>query len=343
MSVKVSVIVPVYNAEPFLEACLESLAAQTLRECEWIFVDDGSTDGSGALLDRLQATDPRMRVVHQPNQGVSMARNKGLSLAAGEYIGFVDADDTVAPDLFERLYAAATEHGCDAVASNFVSEMGPHRVETRYPFPSGVPLNRAFIVDEVLPYFLKSDDFNTVCTKLFRAETIRAGGIEFPKNVALGEDGLFNMEFFSRARSLLYLDCSGYLYKERAGSATRNLKEKDYFGRAFEVYASDPPEAYKRFVSEAERRRLKAIRLIHTVLSLVHVYFAPSGDMGAWERYRQVRRAIRHPAVRESLPSYREERYAGLGAYQRLMFSLLGFRSAAGLYALALYSRIRNK
>lgn len=343
MRVKVSIIVPVYNSEPFLTACIDSLLAQTLSACEFIFINDGSSDGSGTLLDRLQHSDPRIKVIHQSNQGVSMARNAGLAVAKGEYIGFVDSDDTAAPDLFEKLYQAATAHHCDVVVSNFISEMGEHRVETRYPFPAGIALEREYVAAAVLPYFLKSDDLNTVCTKLYRTEIIEADAIRFPKRVALGEDGVFNMEVFCRARSMVYLDYAGYLYKERAGSATRSIGDKDYFRRAIEVFESEPPEAYKQLMNEADMRSLKAIRLVHTMLSLIHIYFAPSKDMGILRRYRYVRNAVRHAAVRDSLPSYCKAEYASLGGYQRLMVKLLRRRSVSGLYALAWYSRMRNQ
>ena len=96
---KVSVIVPVYNCEDYIARCIQSLLAQTLREIEIIAIDDGSTDKPGAILDRYAEKDQRLRVFHQKNGGVSAARNKGLQYAQGTYIGFVDGDDYVEPDM----------------------------------------------------------------------------------------------------------------------------------------------------------------------------------------------------------------------------------------------------
>ena len=102
----VSVIIPVYNADKFLERCVNSLLSQTLASCEFIFVNDGSTDASLSILQQFQQKDPRIRLVNQENKGVSDARNAGLKIANGDYIGFVDADDFIEKDYFEKLYSA---------------------------------------------------------------------------------------------------------------------------------------------------------------------------------------------------------------------------------------------
>lgn len=115
----VSVIVPVYNVECYLEECLSSLLAQTYRNIEIILVDDGSTDGSGALCDSLAHTDSRIRVLHKQNGGLSDARNRGLREASGEWISFVDSDDWVSPVFIEALLRAALETGCEISAIPF--------------------------------------------------------------------------------------------------------------------------------------------------------------------------------------------------------------------------------
>ena len=104
-----SIIVPVYNVAPYLAACLESVLAQTFTDWECLCVDDGSADGSGDILESYAARDSRIKVFHQPNGGVSAARNRALAVAAGTWIGFLDADDTVAADWFERMMRAARE------------------------------------------------------------------------------------------------------------------------------------------------------------------------------------------------------------------------------------------
>ena len=111
---EISVIVPVYRARDFLQKCTDSILAQTFSDLELLLIDDGSPDDSGALCDRIAQTDPRVRVFHQENGGVSAARNLGLAQAAGTWLAFADADDWLPPDALQRMHEALTQAGADA-------------------------------------------------------------------------------------------------------------------------------------------------------------------------------------------------------------------------------------
>lgn len=113
--VKLSIIIPVYNVRQWLEETVNSVLNQTVRDFELILIDDGSTDGSGELCDSLAQTDDRVRVIHQENAGVSAARNAGLDAAEGEFIGWVDSDDLIEADMFQRLILLAESHNADIV------------------------------------------------------------------------------------------------------------------------------------------------------------------------------------------------------------------------------------
>lgn len=121
----ISVIVPIYNMESLLPRCLDSLAAQTLRDLEIICVDDGSTDGSGGIVRKYASGDSRFRLITQENSGRAEARNAGIRAAAAPYLGFADPDDYVEPDMYERLYRLAEESG------------GGHGPMFLFPLPSG--------------------------------------------------------------------------------------------------------------------------------------------------------------------------------------------------------------
>ncbi len=112
---KVSIIIPVYNAETHLEKCVLSVMAQTLREFELLLIDDGSTDETPVLCDQYARQDSRVVVIHQPNSGVSAARNQGIAHAKGDYIGFVDADDWIEPGMYARLLSQGEATGSDIV------------------------------------------------------------------------------------------------------------------------------------------------------------------------------------------------------------------------------------
>ena len=122
----VSVIIPVYNSEKYTEKCIRSLLGQTYRNLELLIIDDGSTDQSGAILDRLAGEDTRIRLIHQKNAGVAAARNRGIDLATGTYLTFVDGDDYVAPDYIQCLVDCARKNEAELVICGlqFVKEDG---------------------------------------------------------------------------------------------------------------------------------------------------------------------------------------------------------------------------
>lgn len=110
---KISVIVPVYNVAPYLKKCVDSIINQTFTDIEIILVDDGSTDESGTICDQYAQKDSRVKVIHKPNGGLSDARNSGLEVCSGEYIGFVDSDDWISPDMYETLIHFAVKEDLD--------------------------------------------------------------------------------------------------------------------------------------------------------------------------------------------------------------------------------------
>lgn len=126
MSDKISIIVPVYNVEKYLPRCIDSILAQTYKNIEVILVDDGSPDKCGAICDEYAKKDKCIKVIHKKNGGLSDARNAGINAAMGEYIGFVDSDDYIVPDMYEKLYNAIVKTNSDIAISNFlyVDEMG---------------------------------------------------------------------------------------------------------------------------------------------------------------------------------------------------------------------------
>ncbi|MFP3123365.1 glycosyltransferase [Ectobacillus funiculus] len=343
MSRKVSVIIPVYNAERYITQCIESLLSQTLLECEFIFVNDGSKDNSRQIIENYTKLDDRVKLINQKNQGVSIARNVGLLSAIGEYVGFVDADDYIERDMYEILYNSAKQSDCDIVVSNFESEIEGHTVITKYPFPVDTVLKRDYIEEEILPYFLKTDDLNTACNKIYRNKVIKENNVKFPDKVALGEDGMFNMRFFSNATIMKYIDYTGYHYREVVGSATRNISEKDYFSRALEVYNLELPEIYSGRTDKEKVRQLKSIKLLNSVISYIHIYFMPSKDVSFNKRYKYVKNMIGNKHIRESLPIYYSELYSALGRYEKCVIDLIKRKSTLGLYCVTVYSRFRNR
>lgn len=343
MSAKVSVIIPVYNAENYIPYCIESLLNQTLQQCEFIFINDGSKDSSQQIIEHYQKLDNRVKLINQENQGVSIARNTGLKVANGEYIGFVDADDYVEKDMYEMLYTSANQGDCDVIISNFRGDIGGHEVIIKYPFPTEIVLEKDYIEKEILPYFLMRDNLNTAVNKIYKNTLIKEKNIQFPEKVALGEDGIFNITFFSNATNMKYINYEGYHYREVAGSATRNISERDYFQRAVETYTMELPSLYTGKISKVRIDQLKSIKFINSVMSYIHIYFTPSKDVDFRKRYKYVKDMICSKYVREALPIYYSELYSTLGRYEQFILHLIKIKSTIGLYCVTTYSRLRNK
>ena len=223
--IPVSVIVPVYNAAAYLKECLESILASTLPDVEIIAVDDGSTDESPAILDRY-ASERGVKVLHRSNAGPAAARNAGLHAASGKYVGFVDSDDWIEPDMYEKMFRAAEEHDSDIVFCNIYRNESEKMPEY---LPSGVyraeDIRRAIYprliscVDErkgVLPLR------GSVWCRLFRRQLLQEHRIEFPDGIDNNEDGFFTLRATLAASTYVYLG-KEYLYHNRvhSGSLTR--------------------------------------------------------------------------------------------------------------------------
>lgn len=217
----VSVIVPVYNMEDYLERCLDSLVNQTLESLEIICVDDGSKDSSGAILDKYAAEYPSVTVIHSLNCGVSNARNTGLERASGRYVGFVDSDDYVSLDMFEKLYDAAEKNSVDIVqCSN--DRKGKRR---KSAFFCGE--------DEIVTAFIDGEITNSVCDKLYSRNVV--GDINFPQDLRFAEDFEFNARVLCRANYFFLLPDVLYHYTVREGSET-HLEINDSHICGFRVY-----------------------------------------------------------------------------------------------------------
>ena len=225
---KLSIITPVYNGASTLQHMVESVLRQTLADWELILVDDGSTDGSPALCDALAKQDDRIRVLHKPNGGVSSARNAGLALASGEYIGFIDCDDSIKPNLYSLLLEAAELEHCDLVMGGYekISEQGAEPV----PLPHSGVLEEGGIKEIIYSMafwngYLDGKPLTTlygsVWPNLYRADLIRAHGIVFPTQISIGEDLLFNLRYLSHVSRAAMVDRPLYEYNIANSSATR--------------------------------------------------------------------------------------------------------------------------
>ena len=212
----VSVIVPVYNVEKYLKRCVDSILAQSFADFELILVDDGSTDGSGLICDELAKTDNRITVQHNPNQGVSAARNNGIEAATGEWITFIDSDDYVLPDYLLSLYQGALESCADLVVTGIkhVFENAPDKVIVReWPAIVVQKENLDVLFEKEILQYQKGP-----VIKLFKKDIIKKNDLCFNERLSRGEDALFVYEYLLYSNIISVVPGANYIYNRRDGS-----------------------------------------------------------------------------------------------------------------------------
>ncbi len=218
----VSVIVPVYNVEDYLERCLDSLVSQSLEDMEIIVVDDGSGDNSPSIIDRYVSLYPNIIALHVPNGGVSKARNIGIEKATGRYIGFVDSDDYVSPLMFEKMLNAIEETDSDVVQC----------------MPSGEgedekPSSSITGKDEIITAYMDGVITNCVWDKLYLRALV--GDMRFPEDLRFAEDFEFNASVLSSSSKVSFIPDMLYYYTLRESSESHRGINPDHL-EGFRVY-----------------------------------------------------------------------------------------------------------
>ena len=209
-----SVIVPVYNVEDYLEACVASVIAQTCRDYELILVDDGSTDQSGAMCDRL-TQQYHCRVIHQENGGLGAARNTGIEAAQGDYLVFLDSDDFLAPDTLQGLSEEMDRVNADIYAFGFVTSDGSRDLAA---FVDDLPYHQPLTLAACPQLILAQPN---ACCKVVRRSLFLSSGVRFPSRVWY-EDIRTTPKLSALASSIVALPNTWYHYVQREGSITRN-------------------------------------------------------------------------------------------------------------------------
>lgn len=222
MSPLVSIIVPVYNVENYLRACLDSLINQSLQDVEFICIDDGSSDESPNILDEYAASDDRFVVIHKENGGVSAARNLGLERARGRYVLFVDSDDRISLCACERLVSIAEKENAQIVV--FGGKTFPVT-----PWADASFANRNIVYkDDSLQALLEEQGSNPLmCNKLYERSLIEEGHCRFDENLIIGEDNAFQFEVFPLAKNIAFTSERFYFYRMRKDSALSS-RAKDH-------------------------------------------------------------------------------------------------------------------
>ena len=304
----ISVIVPIYKVEAYLDRCVESIVSQTYKNLQIILVDDGSPDRCGAMCDAWAEKDSRITVIHKENGGLSDARNAGLAVATGEYISFIDSDDYIAPDFLQSLLTAMEDTGAEIAACGVAYVDEDDNVLRQRPVAPGAAIPKTETLRRLV---LEDGVYQTVWNMLYRRHVI--DGILFEKGKC-NEDDFWTYQIFDRITALALVDQPLYYYLQRTGSIMGagyspkrldGLEARHLRMTFLQKYPELAPLARQRLAGEclwhlqnvlrlpdkADRCqcRAKVLTLLRNTPGVSRQEFI--GGMGQWLRYRLLRTA----------------------------------------------------
>ncbi|MBP5615770.1 MAG: glycosyltransferase family 2 protein [Alphaproteobacteria bacterium] len=310
-SIKISVIMPVYNVEKYLERCLSSICHQTYQNIEIICIDDGSTDKSLEILKQFQDRDERIKIISQQNGGVSKARNKGLSEATGSYIYFMDSDDALHPQTFEICLHFALKHQAELVCFGFKPSDG-HLLETS---PVDISALKSYDTDNPLFRCLQSGPFRipfNVWTKFYAAELLK--NTRFVENIYF-EDAPHTIEMLLKHPKTVIIDANLYFYTKNLSSISHQKATL----KSLQDYRTGMLQMYTAALKSGSKKDLQYIR---------HVIF-PRYINNQYKYCRQASPERRHELYTyfaQSLKQYKKYKlidWTGCGLFKSLRYIYL--------------------
>lgn len=324
----VSIIVPVYKVEPYLQRCVDSLRNQTLQDIEIILVDDGSPDNCPQICDAFAEIDSRIRVIHKQNGGLSSARNAGLRVAQGQYIGFVDSDDMADPDMYRSMLEIAVREQVDFVMSDYlrIPESGEPYLKTlsirdgRY--------SKEDIRKDIFPQLIMGENVDygpllSVWHCLYRADFLRNNGITFDDEVRWSEDNLFSSIVGYCANSFYYMKGHGlYHYYQNPGTITTSYRRS-----AWEVYCTMNRRLHKVFdpVGDFDFSRQLKLHMIYYACNCI----GQAVSLPRKEAVSDIRKILNDP---ELTAAFRNFPLPDVPWKLKVQLRLMKYRMAAQLY-----------
>ena len=247
----ISVIIPVYNVEQYLRRCLDSVINQTYKNLEIILIDDGSTDNGGKICDEYALKDNRIKVIHKENGGVALARNAGLDIAKGEYIGFVDSDDYIAKDMYELLYNLLIENKVEVSCCNiFRLKNNEYVPDLTLQVEGVITFNEVLSIRQPLVVWNKLYDKNLI------------GNYRFD---GFAEDVKFNFEVLKNVKRIVYSKQAKYYWWNRPNSVTRQKTHSRYMLRLESI------QFYDKVIKYCKKNKLKKAILINKLKKFYHI------------------------------------------------------------------------
>lgn len=331
----VSVIVPVYGTEPYLERCVESIRNQTYDKLEIILVDDGSPDRCGEICDEFQKADSRIKVLHKENSGQGLARNAGLDLATGDYVVFIDSDDWISHTHIETLWQAAQENQADVVIGAYTSVSGdcerqcPVRVEeTVY---RGAEVTGRLLLPLIGPDVHVQSDVQVESSSsmsLYSMAVIREHGLRFiSEKLCIAEDMFFNIAFLRHASCAVVTNEFGYYYFDNQDSTSRHY-DPQRLPRTYQFYEVLKQAVQDCGLAHGVDHRIERTYLMKIRVAMRHIVLS---DLSRKEKLGQIRGVLENDITQNALHAYPLQTFAPA---IRLLAQLMRRKHVLGVYCL---------
>lgn len=336
---KISIVIPVYNVEMYLEECINSVTQQTYKNLEIILVDDGSTDNSGELCDKFQKSDSRIKAIHKKNEGLGLSRNVGLANVSGEYVTFLDSDDYLDLSTIENLFKKIQLYGVDVCKSGFKRVDNSHSITSVRKYSDEL-FEKDDAKFKMLPRMIgsapdKKDSFEmNVCGTLYKTSIITEHNIKFPSERELiSEDMIFNIDYMQYAKGACTTSFVGYYYRTNINSLTRSYK-KDRFDKSKYFYNFVKDKLIKLGYDYETIERLQRMFFIYLK---VCIFEEINSGFTLKSIINRIKEMCSDGLVRQIICEY-PVKY--LGAKQKIFIKLIYYKSAILLY---IYAKFLNK
>ena len=333
----ISIIVPIYNVEKYLERCMNSLLNQTIKDIEIIMVDDGSPDNCPQMCDEYAKKDNRVKVIHKQNAGLGLARNSGLEVATGEYVAFVDSDDYVDVSMYKKLYEMASERNTDAVFCGFRKEFSPNRFIECKECKDYIEYANNQIDDLILdfvaaPPHSKAEYVHdmSVWHSIYKRSIIEENKIKFiSEREYASEDIPFQIDFLKCCKKVAFIPDIFYVYCYNGGSLTKSFKTEK-FEKIQALY-----HLLKERTVDIDKDSLRAKRLfIGYVRAMIRLIV--SLDITKGQKLEFIKNIIAANIWKEIKPVYKA---SFLPIHQRIMTSLI---YKGKVYSVYRYAKLMN-
>ena len=300
----ISIIVPIYNAEKYIDRCMESIYAQTFSDYEIILVNDGSIDNSAAICKKYQSEDSRVTYIEKENGGAGSARNAGMEKARGEYLAFPDADDSFEPGMYKDLYDLAKSGGYDVVFSGvnyYTQEENGELAFSRTQNIEAVSFtDRQSCRENIMTFFPTTTIFDVPWNKLYKRSVIEENGIRFT-DIRRCQDAVFNLDFFNCINSAASTDQAYYRYMENTAADVQRKFPKDYIEITVFYYSHLIDTLTQWGVYAGDIKRHYDTSFVISVYGAMKLFDNPRWDLNKEEQKRYVTDILNRSDIQERI------------------------------------------